>query len=443
MWNHLFYPPTEPKMKHRHFLITALMLVPLSLRAAAPDLSKVASRGDLETVIASTSNPMWKDALESHATAILDAALQHPHVEAVIRTIEMAPGTLTKINATPDPLKKAFGGEIALFETLTSVSTSIVNGRPHVYRGADEDPYDAAFIEHLGHITSLESVKIVATKIEDSWLPPLLKLKNLKSLSIEGRATGLPGKPALGDQSLARLRALEEFEQLSFLELAYFATATDAGLEHLAGLKRLESFTFRGSPVKGHAFAKYEGWTKLKSIRFHSNNLDDEGLGNVCERFPNLESLNLIHSHDITDASAAHLLKLPKLKSIQINGPKITAAMLKNLPRLPLEHAMIDQGAIQSASEAIATMKAVPTLRRLAIGGKPLTDADLTALAGVSQIEELSFENLDLPAPRLHQLQAFAFLKTLTLALRPAGYPSSTQSKIKALLPKVEVKFVQ
>ena len=40
---------------------------------------------------------------------------------------------------------------------------------------------------------------------------------------------------------------------------------------------------------------------------------------------------------------------------------------------------MIDQGALQPASEAIATMKAVPTLRRLAIGGKPLTDADLKA----------------------------------------------------------------
>jgi hypothetical protein len=430
-------------MKRTHPLATALVLAPLWLCAAEPDLSKVASRDDLQRVIERTSNTSLKEALASHATEILNAAKQHPHVQAVINTIEKAPGAFTKINATPDALKKAFGGELALFETLTAVSTSIVNGRPHVYRGADEDPYDAAFIEHLGHIASLESVKIVATKIEDSWLPPLLKLKNLKSLSMEGRATGLPGKPALGDQSLARLRELEQFEQLSFLELAYFANATDAGLEQLAGLKRLESFTFRGSPVKGHAFAKFEGWTKLKSIRFHSNSLDDKGLGNVCARFPNLESLNLIHSHDITDASAAHLLKLPKLKSIQINGPKITAAMLKNLPRLPLEHAMIDQGAIQPASEAIATMKAVPTLRRLAIGGKPLTDADLAALAGVNQVEELSFENLDLPDSRLLQLQAFVFLKTLTLALRPAGYPSSTQAKINALLPKVEVKFVQ
>lgn len=423
--------------------LSALMLVPLLLKAEPPDLSKVASREDLEAVIARTSSPAMKEALASHATAILDAAKRHPHVEAVIRTIDLAPGTFTKVNLTPDSLRRAFGGDIALFETLTAVSTSIVNGRPHVYRGADEDPYDAAFIEHLGHITSLESVKIVATKIGDSWLPPLLKLKQLKSLSMEGRATGLPGKPALGDPSLARLRELEQLQQLSFLELAYFANATDAGLEQLAGLKGLESFTFRGSPVKGHAFAKFEGWTKLKSIRFHSNNLDDEGLRNVCEKFPNLESLNLIHSHDITDVSATHLLKLPKLKSIQINGPKITAAILKSLPHLPLEHALIDQGAIQPASEAIATMKAVSTLRRLAIGGKPLTDADLAALSGVTQIEELSFENLDLPESRVHQLQAFAFLKTLTLALRPAGYPSGTQEKIKALLPKVDVKFVQ
>ena len=163
----------------------------------------------------------------------------------------------------------------------------------------------------------------------------------------------------------------------------------------------------------------------------------------MCERFPNLESLNLIHSHGITDQSADHLLKLPKLKSIQINGPKVTAAVLRTLPRLPLEHAMIDQGAIQPASEAIATVKSIPTLRRLSIGGKPLTDADLAALAGVNQLEELSFENLDLPDARLPQLELFSFLKTLTLALRPAGYPPATQAKLKALLPKVDVKFVQ
>lgn len=429
-------------MKTAATLLTALLCVLSTVTAFAADLSKITSRADLDAVIAATTDAALKQALADHAAAILAAAEQRPHVEAVIRTIESAPGKFEKINTTPEALKTTAGGEIPLFDTLTLVSTSILEGKAHVYREAKEDPYDAAFIEHLGHIPALESVKIVATKIEDSWLPPLLKLKNLKSLSMEGTARGLPGKPALGDPSLAQLQQLTEIPGLTALELAYFGKATDAGLEQLARLKNLESFTFRGSPVRGHAFAKFEGWTKLKSIRFHSNDLDDEGLGYVCERFPNLESLNLIHSHGITDASAVHLLKLPKLKSLSINGPKITAAVLQNVNRLPLESLMLS-GPLAPAAEALATVKSIPTLRRLSIDGKLLADADLAALASVTQLEELSSENLDLPDTRLPQLQAFSFLKSMTLALRPKGYPPETQAKVKALLPKVDVKFVQ
>jgi hypothetical protein len=40
-------------------------------------------------------------------------------------------------------------------------------------------------------------------------------------------------------------------------------------------------------------------------------------------------------------------------------------------------------------------------------------------------------------------LQVFSFLKSITFALRPKGYPPETQAKVKALLPKVEVKFVK
>ena len=420
-----------------------LALTTVATHAAEVDLSKVTSRTELDAVIATTTDATMKKALTDNAAAILEAAAQRPHVEAVIRAIETAPGSYEKVNTTPEPLKAATGGEIALFDTLKAVNTSIQGGKAHVYRDTKDDPYDVAFMEHLGNIPALETVKIVATKIEDSFLPPLLKLKNLKSLSMEGTARGLPGSPALGDPSLVRLKELEKLPGLTFVELAYFGKATDAGLEQLAGLKNLEGFTFRGSPVPGHAFAKFEGWTNLKRIRFHSNRLDDEGLGYVCDRFPNLESLNLIHSQAITDASAGHLLKLPKLNSLSLNGPKITAAVLKNLPRLPLEFVMLDQGALNPSAEAIATLKSIPTLRRLSLGGKTLTDGDLASLAQVTQLVEISFENLDLPDPRLPQLQAFSHLKSLTLALRPKGYPPETQAKVKALLPKLDVKFVQ
>jgi hypothetical protein len=40
-------------------------------------------------------------------------------------------------------------------------------------------------------------------------------------------------------------------------------------------------------------------------------------------------------------------------------------------------------------------------------------------------------------------LQSLAHLKSLTLVRYGNGYPDETQAKVRALLPKVEVKFVQ
>ncbi len=415
----------------------------IALQAAVPDLSMVNSTAELNAVTAAMSDGVLKHALSDHAAAIVAAAEQHRHVEAVVNIIERAPGAFTKINITPEPLKQAAGGEIGIFDTLTLVSTSIQNGKAHVYRGANEDPYDAVFIEHLGHIPTLESVKIVATKIEDWWLPPLLKLKNLKSLSIEGTARGLPGNPSLGDPSLTQLQSLTQCATLTSAELAYFGQATDAGLEQLAGLKDLENFTFRGSPVKGHAFAKFKDWTKLKRINFHSNTLDDEGFGYVCENFPNLEFIKLWHSKLITDASADHLKKLKKLTGIEISCAKAGAGLVRHLRELPLEYVALEYGVSTPASDAIGTLKSIPTLRRLSMDASKFTDIDLTAVAGVTQVQELSLSGLELPEALLLQLRSFAHLKSLTLVRYGKGYPDEVQTKVRALLPKVDLKFVK
>jgi hypothetical protein len=425
-------------MKPTITLLTALLLTSLTaLHAAAPDLSKVTSRADLDAVLAATADATLKQSLTDHTAAIAAAAEQHPHVAAVIRTIESAPGTFTKINATPEALKKAAGGDIALFDTLTMVNTGILNGHAHASRDKKTDPYNAAFIEHLGHIPSLENLALVVTAFEESSLDAILKLKRLKSLRIEKRYDNGPG-----DTALAKLSQLATFPDLKSLSLHYFSKATDAGLEQLAGLKNLESFSFRGN-VPGHAFAKFEGWTNLKSIAFHGNGIDDEGLGHICERFPNLESLNLIHARVLTDASAVHLLKLKKLKSIILNGPKMTAAWHGNLGSLPLESLSVSQGNSLPATQAIAGAKSIPTLRRFAMDGQTLTDADLTALASMTQLESLSLGDIDLPDTRLPQLQAFAHLKSLTLVRYGKGYPDETQTKVKALLPKLDVKWVK
>ena len=418
-------------------LLTTLLLTSLTaLHAAPPDLSKITSRADLDATIAATKDPALRQAFTAAAVEILLAAEQHPHVEAVIRTIESAPGTFTKINTTPEALKAEAGGDIAIFDTLTQVSTNILGGKAHDHRKEKEDPYNAAFIEHLGHIPSLESVKLEASGIQDDWVAPLLKLKKLKSLSVSGF-----GK--LGDASLAQLEKLTECPDLTNLELAYFGKATDAGWEKLAGLKNLESFTPRGAGYPGHFFAKFDGWTKLKRINFHSNGLDDEGLGHVCDKFPNLEFIKLWHSKQLTDAAAEHFKKLKHLTGIEISCAKATSGIVKHLRDMPMEYIALEYGVCAPAADAIATVKAIPTLRKLSLDAKAFTDTDMTALYGVTHVRELSLSSLDLPDDRLPKLQAFSHLKSLTLVRYGKGYPEETQSKVKALLPKVDVKFVK
>ena len=423
-------------MKTTLILIAALLAPVAGLRAAAPDLSKIESRTDLDAVIATATDAGLKKALTENAAAILAAAGQHPHVEAVIRTIESAPGTFTKINTTPEALKTAAGGDFPLFDTLIQLSTNILGGKAHDQRKEKEDPYNAAFIEHLGHISSLESVKLEASGIQDEWVAPLLKLKKLKSLSVSGF-----GK--LGDASLAQLQQLAECADLTNLELAYFGKATDSGWEKLAALKNLESFTPRGAGYPGHFFAKFNDWSKLKRINFHSNGLDDEGFGHVCEKFPNLEFIKLWHSKQLTDGAADHFKKLKHLTGLEISCAKATSGLVKHLRDLPMEYIALEYGVNSPAADAIDTVKSIPTLRRLSMDASKFTDTDLTAVAGVTQVRELSLSGLDLPDAVLPQLKAFAHLKSLTLVRYGKGYPEETQAKVKALLPNVELKFVK
>ena len=312
-----------------------------------------------------------------------------PHVEAVIRTVEGAKG---KVEKTVDG------------QSLKSVDLAVPGAGPHDHR--KDDPYDAVFFEHLGHVTTLESLNIIQTKLNDAWMPHLAKLKNLKTLRFTNN-----GK------------------------------LTDAGMEQLAGLKNLEQFSFVGTQITGKAYAKFEGFTNLTRVSHRGSSIDDGGLKELCEHLPNLESISLAHAK-FTDAGALHLAKLTKLKSLEIGTLNATAAALKSLANLPLVSIQLGEGF--HSADAFKTVKAIPSLRALSItDGSKLTDADLSLIAAFTQLESLSMDKLALPDERLAVLSGFAHLKSITLALRPKGYPAETQAKIKVLLPKVEIKFVQ
>lgn len=310
-----------------------------------------------------------------------------PHVEAVIRAVEGAKG---KVEKTEDG------------QSLRLVDLAVPGAGPHDHR--KNDPYDAAFFEHLGHITTLESLNVISTKANDEWIAPLGKITSLKTLRFTNN-----GK------------------------------LTDVGHEHLAGLKNLESFSFVGTGMTGRAYAKCDGWTKVTKVSHRGSSIDDEGLKELCDHLPNLESISLAHAK-FTDSGAVHLAKLKKLKGLEIGSKNATAACLKNLVTLPLEYLQLGDGL--DSPEGIAAIKAIPTLKRVTLTHcEHLSDEGLKLAADLTQLEQLEIGGLQLPDERLPQLAAFSFLKELKLVNRPKGYPPETQAKIKALLPKVGVKF--
>lgn len=311
------------------------------------------------------------------------------HVEAVIRTVEAAKG---KVEKTDDG------------QSLKLVDLAVPNAGPHDHR--KDDPYDAAFFEHLGHITTLESLNIISTKANDEWIKPLGRLTKLKTLRFTNN-----GK------------------------------LTDAGMETFAGLTNLETFSFVGTQITGRAYAKCTNWTKVTKVSHRGSKIDDEGLQALCEHLPNLESISLAHAH-FTDVGAVHLAKLTKLKGLELGTHHATPAALKPLLKLPLVSLQLGEGF--HTTEAFTLIKAIPTLRSLSItDGSKLTDADLRLLASITQLESLIMDKLPLPDERLPALSTFAHLKTASFALRPHGYPEATQAKVKTLLPKVDVKFAK
>ena len=309
------------------------------------------------------------------------------HVEAVTRIVTGAKG---KIELTTD------GQGIKL------IDLNVPGAGPHDHR--KDDPYDAAFFEHVGHLSTLESLNIISTKFNDDWMPSLAKLTNLKALRFTNN-----GK------------------------------LTDAGMAQLAGLKNLENFSFVGTQMTGKAYAQFEGFTKLTRVSHRGSSIDDEGLRQLCDHLPNLESISLAHAK-FTDAGAPHLAKLTKLKGLELGTSTATPQALKAITKLPLESLQLGEG-FESVA-CIAIVKDIASLRRLTLtNAQALTDADLLVIAGLTQLDHLEIGKMPLPDERIPALKPFAFLKSMRLVPVKAPFSPEQQAKIQAALPKTKLEF--
>jgi len=232
---------------------------------------------------------------------------------------------------------------------------------------------------------------------------------------------------------------LAKLTNLKVLRFTNNGKLTDAGMAQLSGLTKLEKFSFVGTQMTGKAYADFEGFTKLTRVSHRGSLIDDEGLRQLCDHLPNLESLSLAHAK-FTDVGAPHLAKLTKLKGLEVGAAKATSQSLRHIAKLPLEYLQLGEGFDSGA--CFPLIKDIVTLRRLTLtNAQALTDADLQALADLSQLTHLEIGKMPLPDERIALLKPFAFLKSMRLVPAKTPFTHDQQAKIEALLPATKIDF--
>jgi hypothetical protein len=152
-------------------------------------------------------------------------------------------------------------------------------------------------MKHVKELAGLEELVLNSTGVGDSGLGELKGLKKLRSLSLAGciRVT---------DKATETIGGFTDLEELSLP-----STVTEKGVKNLKGLKKLTSLYIGGA------------------------RLTDAAVKDIADNMPELVSLELgaFDGTNITDSAVPDLARLTKLKSLGIQGSKITDTGLKSL----------------------------------------------------------------------------------------------------------------
>jgi hypothetical protein len=144
----------------------------------------------------------------------------------------------------------------------------------------------------LARLATLEDLGVHAPDITDRGLESVKRFPKLSSLHIRsdklsqraiGRLTGMSalrsfsiGGAQINDESLVDLAGLPNVERLS---LSYNPKISDAGLQHLAPLKKLESLDINDTGITDDGLHWLTALPKLQELNISSTAVTDAGLG--------------------------------------------------------------------------------------------------------------------------------------------------------------------
>ena len=124
------------------------------------------------------------------------------------------------------------------------------------------------------------------------------------------------------------LKNLERFTELEWLDLRV-STLTDAGMAHLAGLRKLKFLNVARTSVSDKGLSVLRGHTELETLLLGTTKITDAGLVNL-ERMTKLKKLSVFRTA-VSDAAIPSLHKLTSLEILTKSESKISESGEKQL----------------------------------------------------------------------------------------------------------------
>ncbi len=219
-------------------------------------------------------------------------------------------GSLEWLNLNELGRREPMGADLALIAGLPRLRVLIFPSRTHV----TEDGLRA-----LSHASRLEVLGLVSGRgITDAGLKHLTRLRYLRFLYLHMA-------DEVTDAAIEKLAAMPSLE---FVYLSACPPLTDASLASLARKENLAGLLLRAPQMTGPAVRQFIAarGPKLLQLSLEAMPVDDDVVAFLAERAPKLQSLGLSRCQGVTDASLDALLKLRKLRVLDIEGTAMTAA---------------------------------------------------------------------------------------------------------------------
>ena len=184
-------------------------------------------------------------------------------------------------------------------------------------------------IEHLRHLEALESLQLEPIQLSALGVHHLAELPHLREMRLVGMGAN---REALAE--LSKLRALRQLSAPTDL--------SDADLEAMTGIRRLEELVLRGSLLTDAAIPHIGNWAEHLQVLFLiQTQVTDAGVRELVEHFAphgQLKHLGLDGS-PITDEAIDDLARLNSLKYLSVSNTLISEAGKDELQeRLPRCH---------------------------------------------------------------------------------------------------------